>query len=175
MQIQSHCMTRKPARPRRAGAVAFVASLLAALLTPGAVLAIQPAQRVSAAATDSADVVAVVARFHAALTAGDSTAALALLASDVMILESGGVETREQYRSGHLRGDIAFARSIQSTRAVAQVRIDGTTAWVVSTSVTQGESNGRQVNSTGAELMVLRKAAGAWQIVAIHWSSRARR
>ena len=138
-----------------------------------ALLTVAPERAV--VASDSADVIAVVAKFHAALSAGDSTAALALLAPDVMILETGGVETREQYRSGHLRGDITFARSVHSTRAVTQVRIDGNTAWVVSTSATQGESNGRPVNSTGAELMVLRKAAGVWQIAAIHWSSRSRR
>lgn len=129
----------------------------------------------SQAATDSSAVVAVVSGFHAALSSGDSTAALALLAPDVMILESGGVETREEYRSGHLRGDINFARSVPSTRTVTQVRIDGNTAWVVSTSVTQGESNGRQVNSAGAELMVLRRTPAGWRIVAIHWSSRTRR
>jgi hypothetical protein len=31
------------------------------------------------------------------------------------------------------------------------------------------------VNSTGAELMVLRRDGDGWRIVAIHWSSRTRR
>lgn len=35
-----------------------------------------------------------VERFHDALTSGDRTGAMALLASDAVILESGGVETR---------------------------------------------------------------------------------
>ena len=41
---------------------------------------------------DSAAVAAVVGGFHDALARGDSAAALALLAPDVRILESGGVE-----------------------------------------------------------------------------------
>ena len=61
---------------------------------------------------DSSDVAATVDRFHAALSAGDSTGALALLADDAVILESGGVETRDEYRSHHLPADIAFAQAV---------------------------------------------------------------
>jgi ketosteroid isomerase-like protein len=151
-----------------------VLRLMVAIGTVAATLA-DPRPAAAQSQPDSAAVVAVVAQFHAALSAGDSTAALALLAPDVIILESGGMETREQYRSGHIRGDIAFASAVPSTRTVAQVRIDGNAAWVVSTSIAQGETNGRQVNSAGAELMVLRRTGDGWRIVAIHWSSRARR
>ncbi len=125
--------------------------------------------------TDSADVAAVVAKFHASLAAGDSSAALALLADDVTILESGGVETKTQYRTGHINGDMSFAKAVPSVRTVTGVRVRGDAAWVTSSSVTQGESNGRQINSTGAELVVLTRDGGAWKIRAVHWSSRARR
>jgi len=125
--------------------------------------------------TDSADVAAVVAKFHASLAAGDSSAALALLADDVTILESGGVETKTQYRTGHINGDMSFAKAVPSVRTVTGVRVRGDAAWVTSSSVTQGESNGRQINSTGAELVVLTRNGGAWKIRAVHWSSRARR
>lgn len=129
----------------------------------------------AASASDSGDVVAVVNRYHAALAAGDSAAALALLADDAVILESGGVETRDEYRSHHLPGDIGFARAVQSQRGPVLVRVRGDVAWASSTSVTQGTYNGRAVNSTGAELMVLVRTASGWKISAIHWSSRARR
>ena len=75
-------------------------------------------------ASDSAAVVATVGRFHAALAAGDSAAALALLAPDVTILESGGVETRDEYRSHHLPGDIAFARAVKSERGPMRVTVN---------------------------------------------------
>ncbi|HEY9228936.1 MAG TPA: nuclear transport factor 2 family protein [Gemmatimonadaceae bacterium] len=129
----------------------------------------------SAAASDSSDVVAAVAKFHAALAAGDSTAALGLLTADALIVEGGAVETRADYRGHHLPADIQFARAVPSTRRVVRVTVQGDAAWVVSTSVSQGESNGRTVNSAGAELVVLRRGASGWQISAVHWSSRTRR
>ena len=122
---------------------------------------------------DSADVVATVERFHAALTAGDSAGAMALLVPDAIILESGGVETREEYRSHHLPGDIAYARSMKTTRKPVRVTVRGDAAWASSTSSTTGESRGRAVNSAGAELVVLLRTAEGWRISAIHWSSRA--
>ncbi|MGB1841600.1 MAG: hypothetical protein ACPHWZ_10885, partial [Longimicrobiales bacterium] len=54
------------------------------------------------AQTEAQRVVEVVDAYHAALVNGDSTAALSLLSEDVTILESGGVEDKEHYRSGHL-------------------------------------------------------------------------
>lgn len=124
---------------------------------------------------DSAAVAGVIAKYHEALAAGDSAAALALLADDAVILESGGVETRAEYRSHHLPGDISFAKAIKSQRGPVHVRIRGDVAWASSTSATQGEMNGRAINSAGAELMVLVRTPQGWKISAIHWSSRQRR
>lgn len=125
---------------------------------------------------DSAAVAAIPAKFHAALAAGDSTAALALLADDAVILESGGVETRAEYRSHHLQSDIRYEQAVKIDRGPIQVRISGDVAWTAATSTAQGEMNGRQVNSRSAELMVLvRTPGGGWKISAIHWSSAQRR
>ena len=127
------------------------------------------------AATQSADhaaVLATVRSFHDALARGDSAAALSLLAVDVRILESGGLETRDEYRSGHLPGDINFARAVPSTRAEPMVTVAGDVAWVVGTSRTTGTYRDRQINSAGAELMVLSRTPDGWRIRAIHWSSR---
>ncbi|HYR10175.1 MAG TPA: DUF4440 domain-containing protein, partial [Longimicrobium sp.] len=127
------------------------------------------------AQSDSAAAAAVVEQFHRALAAGDSAAALALLAPEATILESGGVETRTEYRGHHLPGDIEFARAVRSERGPVRVTVRGDVAWTVSTSTTQGEFRGRQINSSGAELMVLTRTTSGWRISAIHWSSRARR
>jgi len=134
-----------------------------------------PVVATSAAAGDSSAVAATVLRFDAALEAGDSAAALALLAEDVQVLESGGIETRDEYRSHHLAADIAFARVLPSQRGPVTVRLRGDVAWATSTSTTQGAYQGRQINSTGAALMVLSRERGGWKIRAIHWSSRSRR
>lgn len=56
-------------------------------------------------------------QYHAALASGDSLAALALLADDVVVLESGSAESRSEYRSHHLASDIAFAQAVESVRS----------------------------------------------------------
>jgi ketosteroid isomerase-like protein len=125
--------------------------------------------------SQEAEVVAVVDAFHASLAAGDSIAALDYLADDVAILESGGMEDKAHYRSGHLAGDIRFAQAIARRRGDIEVRVVGEVAWATSSSVTEGQMGERMINSQGVELMVLVRDAGAWKIRAIHWSSRARR
>jgi len=129
----------------------------------------------SAAGGDSAAVAQTVERFHRALAAGDSSAALALLAPDVVIQESGDQETRAEYRSHHLAADIEFARAVRSQQGPFRVRVRGDAAWASSTTTTQGEFRGRAINSAGAEMMVLTREPGGWRIAAIHWSSHARR
>lgn len=124
---------------------------------------------------DSATVASVVTRYQQALESQDSTTALALLTPDAVILESGGIETREEYRSHHLAADIAFAAAVKTVRTRERVVVRGDAAWVASTSTAQGEFRGRAINSAGAELMVLTRTAEGWKIAAIHWSSRNRR
>lgn len=120
-------------------------------------------------------VVAVVDAFHAALAAGDSVGALSHLAEDVTILESGGVEDKEHYRSGHLGGDMRFAQLVPRERGEIRVSLIGNVAWSYSTSIAQGRMGDREINSQGAELVVLTREDGTWKIKAIHWSSRQRR
>ncbi len=139
------------------------------------VLAGALAAPLSAQTADSAAVAGVIERFHAALAAGDSAAALRLLAPDVAILESGGVETLADYRAHHLPADIEFAKAVPRIRAPIRVTVLGDVAWATSQGTTQGEFRGRAVNSSSAELMVLTGRGGEWLIRAIHWSSRARR
>jgi len=126
-------------------------------------------------AADSISVAKVVNGFHLALSAGDSAGALSLLASDAVIIESGGVESRSEYRFHHLPEDIQFASAVASKRGTLQIRVEGSSAWTVMMSTTQGEFNGRTIDSTGAESMVLTKQSAGWRIRSIHWSSRNRR
>lgn len=131
------------------------------------------APRTASLPTDSADVAATVQAFHAALQAGDSAAVMAMLAPDVVIQESGGMETRDHYAGHHLPGDIAFAKGLPGVRSAQRVVVTGDVAWSTSSSATKGTYRDRQINSVGAEMMVLSKEAGRWRIRAIHWSSRA--
>ena len=124
---------------------------------------------------DSAQIVLTVERFHSLIAAGDSLAALALLSDDAIILESGGVETKAEFREHHLAADIEFARSTKSSRRITSVARRGDVAWVVSTSTATGTFRGRPIDSSGAELMVLVASRDGWRVSAIHWSSRTRR
>jgi ketosteroid isomerase-like protein len=120
---------------------------------------------------DAGGITAVVHRFHDALRRGDAQAVMELLAPDAIILEGGAIETRAEYESHHLAADMAFAKAVPSTRSDVRVQIDGNTAWLTSTSRTKGSFGGREINSTGSELIVLSKSAQGWRIRAIHWSS----
>jgi ketosteroid isomerase-like protein len=119
-------------------------------------------------------VAGVVERYHHALQSGDSSAALAILAPDAVILESGGLESVREYRSHHLPADITFARAVKTTRSPVQVVVRGDVAWTNATSTTRGIYRGKTTNATGAESMVLTRSADGWTIRAIHWSSRDR-
>jgi ketosteroid isomerase-like protein len=50
----------------------------------------------------------------------------------------------------------------------------GDVAWVISRTLTTGQFRARAVNVEGVETMLLVRSSGAWRIVHIHWSSRAR-
>lgn len=153
--------------------------IAAILLIATPLLARETSERIDAprmaAQQDSSAVAAVVDSYHRALATGDSAAALALLTEDAIILESGGVETRAEYRAGHLPGDIAFARAVARERSPIRVVVRGDVAWATSTSTVRGQYRDRAVNSAGAELMVLTRTDAGWKIAAIHWSSRALR
>lgn len=155
----------------------------AAILVPGMLAIISstriahagptmPTAQAHWAATDSADVAATVRAFHDALVAGDSAAAMALLAPDVIIQESGSVELRSEYAGHHLPGDMRFAKALPGVRSAQRVVIAGDAAWSTSSSTTKGTYRDRQINSAGAELMILSRSGGVWRIRAIHWSSR---
>lgn len=125
--------------------------------------------------SDSTAAVAAVEQFHAALAAGDSVRATALLATDVMVLESGAIQTRAEYLGHHLGADMAASKDSKAVRSLVQVRLIGGTAYVVSKSVTPPSGAEGSNGSEMAELMVLSKDASGWSIHAVHWSSRRRR
>lgn len=129
----------------------------------------------AAPSPDSAAVVATVDAFHTALAEGDTATVRRLLARDVLVLESGGLEDRAEYFSHHLPADMAFAAAVPDERDVARVEVNGDAAWVVATSQRRGTFRDREVNSRGAELVILRRGPEGWRITAIHWSSRSQR
>ena len=56
-----------------------------------------------------------------------------------------------------------FSQAVPRERGEIQVKLPGDVAWAYSTSITQGRIGDREINSQGAELMVLgrsRRSAG---------------
>ena len=151
--------------------------LLSALLAlSGAVVAHDPP-----AATPTADVadpaaapvLAVVDEFSTALQGGDLERAGALLATDVLILESGGAErSRAEYLEHHAISDAEFLKAAHVQRTGRTVRVHGDVAWVGSEAEIHASSQGQPLTLLSTETMVLRKEADGWRIVHIHWSSR---
>ncbi len=113
----------------------------------------------------------VIEAFHAAVAVGDGDQALAYLAPEVVIFESGNAEmSRDEYASHHLGGDMRFAGATQRETIDQRYEIVGDMAFVLTQSRTTGSFSGRQIDSTGVETMVLRRVGGRWLIVHIHWS-----
>ncbi len=117
--------------------------------------------------------VAVVDRFSAALRTGDLQRAGSQLADDVLILESGGAEhSRAEYLGGHARDDAAFLKGAHIDIKQRIARSVGNMAWVGTESELHASIDGKPLTLRSTETMVLRRDAGKWEIVHIHWSSR---
>src|SRR3546814_15502137 len=70
--------------------------------------------------------VAVAERFNSALSSGDLATVEALLAADVLILESGGAEhSREEYMGHHAVSDAAFLKGAHRRSAERRVGKEG--------------------------------------------------
>jgi ketosteroid isomerase-like protein len=113
---------------------------------------------------------AVAGSFSQALATSDSIGALALLHDDVLILEGTRAETKEQYRSGHLRADIAFAASVMRETLRDGVTIVGDFAMYTKQYRTTGmSSRGAPIDRTNIEALVLVRTPAGWRIQQVHW------
>jgi len=134
-------------------------------------LASEPAGK-SALTAETANIRAAVKAYHHALKSGDRAAAIAMLADDLMVQEGGWIETYDEYLAHHLDADMEFSSGVPGTHEVLQAVVSGNTGWVVSKSTAKGTFREHDINSAGAELIVLGKSGDTWKIRAIHWSSR---
>lgn len=115
---------------------------------------------------------AVVDALAAALRVGDAAAVERLMAPNVLIAESGGIERSfVEYASHHMPADMAFSAAVQFTRESRDVIAEGDTATIISRSRAEGQFQNRAIHSRMMETMVLRRIDGQWRIVHIHWSS----
>lgn len=122
-------------------------------------------------AEDERAVTEALESFYGAMGRGDAAAAMDTIAPDAMFVESGRLETREQYEESHLPADIEFETQVTGRRTIHSVKVEGDTAWVIATTDYDGTFNDRPVKFVGAQLAVLTRQEGRWRIRSIHWSS----
>jgi ketosteroid isomerase-like protein len=140
-------------------------SILPVLLLP--VLSCAPASGPEAEAA----VTAVIDRFYGAMKTGDTVTAMSVLAPDALFVEGGRLETRAEYEKNHLPLDIDFEKQVTGKRGPLRITVKGDTAWVIAVTAFDGTFQGAPINLDSAQLAVLTREAGEWQIRSIHWSS----
>src|SRR5688572_26971023 len=111
--------------------IVFAAAVLAALSLTAC--ASQPDT-----AKDEADVTATLDTFYGAMKAGDPAKAMSMIAQDAQFVESGRLETREEYEKNHLPLDIDFEKQVSGKRGPMRIRINGDTAWVIASTEFMG-------------------------------------
>src|SRR5688500_4796203 len=63
-----------------------------------------------------AAVTGVLDTFYGAMKTGDTVTAMSVIAPDALFVESGKLETREEYEKNHLPADIAFEKQVTGQR-----------------------------------------------------------
>lgn len=119
---------------------------------------------------------AIAESFSRALAAGDEKTARALLLPDVLIYESGGVESSAaEYAGHHLPADMAFLAKLKRTQLSQSSGGNGATAWVATRSRLTGRFKNKDVDLDSTETLVMTRTENGWRIAHIHWSSAPRR
>ena len=112
--------------------------------------------------------------FFRALAFGDAKQAQRWLAPDVLVYESGHVESsRKEYMEQHMRGDMEFLAGANTERLERSIGGDADIAWVTSRTRIRDQSRGKPVDVVSTETIVLKREPAGWRIQHIHWSSAA--
>jgi ketosteroid isomerase-like protein len=151
----------------RASAIAILLALASQASAAAAPRAVQ-----GALPTAPREAGAVVDAFHAALRRGDAQGALAFVSDDAIVFEEGRAErSKAEYALRHAEADAAFSKAVSTKLLSRSGHASADLALIASESRTKGRFRGQDVDRIMVESMVLRRRAGAWKIVHIHWSS----
>jgi len=118
------------------------------------------------------EIVQVLENFRMAIINSEQEKASELLTDDARILESGGIETKEEYLSHHFHSDGKFLSAMEREVKSQKVKVNKNTAWISTVSQMSGSYNDRDISVNSAELAVLVKTDEGWKISSVHWSSR---
>ena len=111
--------------------------------------------------------------FHAALRNKDTAGALSLLDRGLVVFEFGAADpTVEAYAFRHLPFDMDVAVATRWKLETRKVGGEGNERWVLSTyRVTGGQPDGRPIDLTMLETVILRRSGDAFRIAHFHWST----
>lgn len=113
----------------------------------------------------------VLDAFHHALEEGNGQAALQWLAEDVVILEGGVAQTREEYASHHLGSDMAFLAAMQAEQLSREIQQNGAVVTIITRTQLKGAFKDRDIDITSSETAILKRTEGGWRIQHLHWSN----
>src|SRR5665811_1534825 len=97
-------------------------------------------------AAGSEEIVQVLENFRMAIINNNQEKASELLAEDARILESGGIETKEEYLSHHFHSDGKFLSAMEREVKSQEVKSSENTAWVSTVSHMHGTYNDREMS-----------------------------
>ena len=110
---------------------AVLAALLASASPTSAREPVAKAIQASSLSSSARSAASAVDAFHAALRRGDTRSAAALLATDALIFEGGGVErSRAEYASHHLAADAAYSQAVPAVVTRRSGDSAGSVAWI---------------------------------------------
>jgi ketosteroid isomerase-like protein len=103
----------------------------------------------------------------------DTAAALSLLDRGLLVFEFGAVDpTVEAYAFRHLPFDMDVAVATRWKLETRRVGGEGNERWVLSTyRVTGTQPDGKPIDLTMLETVLLRRSGDAFRIVHFHWST----
>jgi ketosteroid isomerase-like protein len=114
----------------------------------------------------------VAAQLHQAISAGAVDTLRSLIAPEVLIFESGGVETSlAEYEGHHMPADMAFMKGMKQELLLRRVVEAGDFAIVVTQSRIHGVAKEQDFDISSTETLLMKNVDGQWQIEHIHWSS----
>jgi ketosteroid isomerase-like protein len=107
-----------------------------------------------------------------AIMHGDVDSLRAIVAPEVLIFESGGVESSlVEYEGHHMLADMEFMKAMDREAISQQMKHSDDLATVFTRSRISGSYKSKEIDVYSTETLVMRKMNGKWKVVHIHWSS----
>jgi|GEM_PF-199558 len=117
-------------------------------------------------------VILIAMQLSDAIANGDIKSLRSLVSPDVLIFESGGMESSlAEYEGHHMPADMAFMKAMQREVTSQKVLDLGESVTVATRSRVHGMYKDKSVDLKSTETLVMKKVAGQWKIIHIHWSS----